>query len=152
MTTSAKRSGLSRAVIACHEENLDSALKAYAETFGISDFDEPFVVAGMGLKASVSWQSGMELIAPHGTEGIADSLRAHLAERGEGVIGLVYEVPNLAEAEARAAAAGHAPPRGEHIDCLASQPAWKSLFSLAQEAPLQPLAGVQVTLIQLDRT
>lgn len=150
MTGPERASGLSRVVIACSPENFDATLKGFAETLGIGDFDEPFVAKGMGLRVAASWSAGIELIAPHGDEGHAPALRAHIAARGEGVYNVVYAVPALEAAVARAEAAGHAPPRGERIDCLAIQPAWRRLFANAREAPLQPLGGVSLTLIELE--
>ena len=92
------RTGLSRVVLLYAEENFDTALATFRETLGITDFDEPFTPPDMGLRVTVSWQTGIELIAPHGAEGYADNMRAHLARKGEGVFGIVYDVPDLIEA------------------------------------------------------
>lgn len=143
------RSGLSRVVLLYSEENFDAAMASFRDTLGIGDFDEPFFPPDLGLRCVVSWKTGIELIAPHGAGGYAEHMRAHLAEKGEGFFGLVYEVPDLEAGEARAAAAGCA--AVGRLDCLHANPAWKALFSKAVEAPLASIAGVDVTLIQLDR-
>lgn len=144
------RSGLSRVVLLYREENFDAAMASFREALGIDDFDEPFFPVDLGLRCTVSWRTGIELIAPHGTEGYAEHMRAHLAEKGEGFFGLVYEVPDLEAGQARAAKAGYEA-RGR-LDCLHANPAWTALFSKAVEAPLTPIAGVDVTLIQLEPT
>jgi hypothetical protein len=142
------RCGLSRVVLVYKEENFDAAMASFREALNIQDFDEPFLPPDLGLRCTVSWRTGIELIAPHGTDGYAAHMRAHLAEKGEGFFGLVYEVPDLEAGEARAAGAGYAA-LGQ-LDCLHANPSWKALFSKAVEAPLAPIAGVDVTLIQLD--
>lgn len=144
------RRGLSRVVLLYKEENFDVAMANFRDTLSIDDFDEPFFPPDLGLRVTVSWRTGIELIAPYGVEGYSEHMRAHIAQKGEGFFGLVYEVPDLASGEARAAQAGH-PPHGARLDCLHANPKWSALFSQAIEAPIASIAGVDVTLIQLDR-
>src|SRR6218665_2056002 len=144
--TTASRTGLSRVVLLYREENFDAALATFRDTLGIDDFEEPFFPPDMGLRVSVSWAIGIELIAPHGSNGYAPHMRARLAEKGEGFLGLVYEVQDLEAGVARATTAGTE--ALGRIDCLHANPAWKALFTKAIEAPLATVAGVNVTLIQ----
>jgi len=146
--TDDRRTGISRVVMLYREENFDAALATFTQTLGITDFETPLDLHEMGLRVSVSWDSGLELIAPLGEGAYAAPMRAHLDAKGEGVFGLVYRVPDLEAAEARATANGH-PPRGR-IDCFTANPDWRERFSYAMEAPLEPIAGIDVTLIQLD--
>lgn len=141
--------GLSRVLMLYREENFDAALKTFRTALGVTDFDGPRVLAEMGLRIAVSWDTGLELVAPHGNGAYADAMRARLDEKGEGIFGAVYRVPDLDAGEARAGDAGH-PREGERINCLAANPDWQSRFAYAMEASLAPLAGVNVTLIQLE--
>jgi hypothetical protein len=145
----ASRSGISRVVMLYREENFDRAVESFRATLGVTDFDGPIVLDKMGLRIAVSWDTGLELITPHGSGGFADHMRAHLDAKGEGVFGLVYRVPDLDAGEARAIAAGH-PRQGDRINCFDANPEWRSRFLLALEAPIAPIAGIEVTLIQLD--
>lgn len=143
------RAGICRVILLFHEEGFDAALENFRAALGVVDFEGPLTLADMGLKIAVSWDAGLELITPYGDGEYAEQMRAHLRARGEGVVDLVFRVPDLESAAMRAASAGY-PARGPRIDCLAANPEWKSRFSLAIEAPLSPIAGLAVTLIQLD--
>ena len=144
-----RRTGLSRLLMLYREENFDAALETFRAALGVTDIDAPLVLAEMGLRIAVSWDTGLELVAPHGSGAYADAMRARLDEKGEGIFGVVYRVPDLDVGEARAAQAGY-PREGERINCLAANPDWRSRFALAMEASLAPMAGVDVTLIQLE--
>jgi len=143
------RNGLYRVVLLYREENFDAALEAFRTSLGVTDFGKPYVPAGVGLRIAISWESGLELITPHGDEGYAGPIRQHLAAKGEGMFGLIYRVGDIGEAERRAAAAGY-PRQGERIDCFEGNPTWRERFDRADEARLAPIAGIDVTLIQLD--
>lgn len=143
------RAGICRAVLLFGEETFDAALENFRTALGVIDFEGPLTLDDMGLKIAVSWDTGLELITPYGDGEYAEQMRMHLRAKGEGVVDLVFRVPDLEEAAMRAARAGY-PARGPRIDCLAANPDWRSRFSLASEAPLSPIAGLAVTLIQLD--
>lgn len=140
--------GICRVVLLFREETFDAALENFRAALGVDDFEDPLTLADMGLRIAVSWETGLELITPHGSGEYAEQMRTHLRTKGEGVVDLVFRVFDLEEATTRAENAGY-PARGERIDCLAANPAWRSRFSLATEAPLSPIEGLAVTLIQL---
>ncbi len=140
---------ISRIVMIYREENLDAATTAFASALGICDFEAPITPRGFGLRIVVSWNAGIELIAPHGEDGFSAQARAYLYQHGEGLFGLVYAVADLDAAEARAADAGY-PRKSDRINCFSANLDWAQRFTLAMEAPLTPIAGVGVTLIQLE--
>jgi hypothetical protein len=74
-------------------------------------------------------------------------LERYLDTHGEGFFTLVWGVEDLGNAERVAAAAGY-PRQGERIDCLRANPAWRLTYSYLMEAPLPPVASVNVMLIQ----
>ncbi|MFC4595788.1 hypothetical protein [Sphingobium tyrosinilyticum] len=137
---------INRVILSYREENFDTACDELARALGIIDF-EIFDPPGLGLRVAISWTAGIELISPRGREGIADAIRSQIDERGEGLSSLVLAIPDLGEGEARAAAAGY-PPYGR-VDCFSANPAWRDRFSVATEAPLPRIAGVELVLIQI---
>jgi hypothetical protein len=145
----ATRNGVSRTVLIYRPENFDAAVTDFANALGIADFGETIEPPGFGLRVAVSWATGLELIAPLGEEGFSGEAWDFLNTRGEGLFGLVWEVDELEAGEARAAAAGF-PRKAERLDCLLANPVWRARFSVAMEAPLEPIAGVGVTLIRVE--
>lgn len=143
------RDGVSRVVLLYREENFEAAVAAFRDALGIGDLGEPIAPPGMGLRIALSWDTGIELLAPCGEGLYAEALRAHLDKRGEGMFGIVYRVASLDAAEGRAAAAGYAP-LGERIDCFASSEAWRERFDVLLERNLPLVAGTQVTLIEME--
>jgi len=145
----ANRNGLSRAILIYPLAGFAAARDGWAAALGITDF-ETLEPPGFGIRVAISWATGLELIAPLDEPGgFPEQVRRILAERGEGLFGLVWEVTDLAAAEERARAAGPAV-GARRIDCLASHPDWRERFSLALESSLGEIHGVRVTLIQLE--
>jgi hypothetical protein len=140
------RHHLARVVIAYDEENFERAAGDFAAALSI-DFGPYLTPPGLGLRIAISLASGIEIIAAHGEEGYAPMMRQAVAERGEGVFGIVYRVPDLDAAITAAAAAGW-PEVGDRIDCFAANPDWAKAYSRLIEANVQPIAGVNVTLIE----
>lgn len=138
-----------RVVLLYREENFEAALDAFRSALGVNDFEGPLALPEMGLKIAVSWSSKLELITPHGQGSYAEQMRHRLADKGEGLASLVFRVPELDSGIASAAAAGY-PTLGTHIDCLEANPAWKSRFAFATEAPITPVGGIDIALMQFD--
>ena len=138
-----------RVVLLYKEENFEAALDAFRSALGVDDFEGPLALPEMGLKIAISWNSGLELITPHGQGSFAEQMRHQLASKGEGLVSLVFQVPELDSGVARAAAAGY-PAFGPRIDCLGANPTWKSRFAFATEAPLTSVAGIDIALIHLE--
>lgn len=108
------------AVYCFKPENLDAAVAFWQEGLGVTLSE---VTANPALRIYHSPEAGIELIAPvPGVDGLAPRIAAFADAGREGLYTLVFEVPDLDEAEAGAAAHGVAVervlsfPAGEHRD------------------------------------
>ena len=85
-------------------ENLDHAVALWSDVLGVQ-FTEH--TGNRALRVFYSPDAGLELISPvPGSDAVPPRIAAFLAERGEGVYTLVFEVPAIGEAERRAEANG----------------------------------------------
>jgi len=86
-------------------ESLPGLARYWSEALGVplasSQVDE------LGLHLLMSWESGVEIVAPTEEPGpFTPALEAFLEAKGEGVFSTVYEVADLDEAVGRAVANG----------------------------------------------
>lgn len=137
---------ISRVVLPYRAENFDRATASFSKALGIS-FEE-LDTRHIGLRVAVSLEAGVEIVAPQGDVGFAPQIREGIERDGEGIAHLVFQVPDLEKAAADAKASGW-DGGGFRIDCFDANPGWRSLYSSMQEAPLPPVEGVGVTLIEL---
>jgi hypothetical protein len=71
-------------------------------------FDGPYERPDVGVRAYLSWEGGLEILSPLDVvTPVAESLRGHLAARGEGLFGIVFGVPDITAAKARADRLGY---------------------------------------------
>jgi len=147
----ASKNGISRVVLIYRPENFLSAVDAYRNALGIVDFEGPYEFDQMGLRAVVSWDTGMEIISPLSQGGFSEYLRDILKSKGEGIFNIVYQVKDLQSAERQAASHGY-PRVGDYLDGLEVRKEWCERFTMLKEASLPPIAGVAVTLIQIETT
>jgi hypothetical protein len=90
-----------------HPESLERVRAMWQDALGITlvDVDLP----ELGCLVLVSWEGGLEIMAPTYPEGqLADLARQFLAEKGEGVFSVVFNVPDLDDAVAGMQALGAA--------------------------------------------
>jgi hypothetical protein len=81
-----------------HLENQTACVRKLSEMFRV-EFLGPCLQHHMGMQVCVSWEGGLEVIAPIDEDTPqANSLRAHLKERGEGFFAVVFGVPDIEEA------------------------------------------------------
>jgi len=147
----ASKNGIYRVVLIYHPENFLSAVDAYRDALGITDFEGPYQIHQMGFRAVVSWDAGIEIISPLSQGGFSEYLRDILKSKGEGIFSVVYQVKDLESAEQQAATHGY-PRMGDYIDGLKVREEWCERFTMLKEASLSPIAGVAVTLIQIETT
>jgi hypothetical protein len=70
----------------------------------------PWVRDDIGLTICVSWEAGLELVAPHSERtDFNGPLHDHLAERGEGMYAIVFGVRDIQAAAERARFLGYSP-------------------------------------------
>jgi hypothetical protein len=148
LTTVTNSKGISRIVMIYRPENLARTAGEFSRALGV-DFEGPIDVADIGVTVMVSWSSGLELIAPLEGGRMTEAMWGILRDRGEGMFNLVFQVPDLSEAEGRAAAHGFTRV-GDRLNCLDVEPSWCARFRLALESPLPAIGGVSITLIQLE--
>ena len=138
---------INRVILAYWPNNFETAIERFVSVLGLQGLEGPFEPPGDGIRAMVSFERGIEFITPSGTGPFRRILENHLATRGEGLFTLVWGVDDLTAAETRAAAAGF-PRQGGRIDCFRANAAWKLQYSRLLEAPLPPVAAVNLMLIE----
>lgn len=93
----------------CQPENLEPTVKSLSLLCDI-DFGEPAVREDLGLTIYLSWESGLEVVAPHANLTPYNKLlHERLNTRGEGMWGIVFGVENLEDARERASSLGYTP-------------------------------------------
>ena len=130
-------------------ENVDAAARKFIDVLGIEDMEGPEDLAAVGLRVAISWDTGIEVIAPLPAGGHSEQIRQHIDTHGEGMFGVVYQVEDIDAADRRAAAHDH--PSRARLDPFQVKPGWRGRFSYLMESPLTPIAGVEMTLIQMER-
>ena len=88
-------------------ESLERVRQLWQQALGVTlvDVDLP----DLGVLVLVSWEGGLEVMAPTYPSGtLADMARQFLAEKGEGVFSVVFNVPDLDDAVAGMQAIGAA--------------------------------------------
>lgn len=88
-------------VVWCIEpESMPRVRALWEDALGVAmqDIDLP----DLGIHVMISWEAGIEIMAPTYAEGaLVQTARDFLAEKGEGVFSVVFNVANLADSVAR---------------------------------------------------
>lgn len=137
---------VSRVLLAYRAENFDRAVHDLARALGIRF--EMLELAHIGLRIAMSLESGVEVVTAIGEAGHGPAIRAAIEAKGEGLQQFILAVPDLEAAAERAAREGW-DSGGVRIDCFATHPGWRAVYSTMNEAPLPPIHGASVTLIEL---
>jgi predicted enzyme related to lactoylglutathione lyase len=115
--------------IIVYKENVEKYVRKLSDALGVT-FDPPTIVESTGVVAALSWDSGLEILAPLREEGrFWDRLQRH----GEGCSIIVFGVADMDEAKARAQAAGVAPGPEVKLD---GTEFWYGRFKTFREAGL----------------
>lgn len=139
---------VSHVVYCLRPENLERAATFLADALGATfeDSSRP----ELGLRILISLESGLELIAPDATIGPAPArFTDFLEHHGEGVYDVVYGVRDLDETIARAAAHGIGV---THRGSFADLPPWQGRMDVLDEAHLEPVFGMHLTLGRIEPT
>lgn len=84
--------------IIVHPENLDAYVEKLSKLLGVT-FDDSILAEDAGVRAALSWDSGLEIVAPLRKEG---RYWERLQRFGEGCTVLVFGVDDIDEAMVRA--------------------------------------------------
>ena len=133
--------------IVVRRENVDKYVKTLSEALGVT-FDEPCIVESTGVVAALSWDSGLEILAPLKEEGrFWDRIQKH----GEGSCIIVFGVKDMDAAKERAKKAGVDSP-GPEVKLSGKEP-WFDRFKVFREARLNlidPDLPLSIGLGQLE--
>jgi 4-hydroxyphenylpyruvate dioxygenase-like putative hemolysin len=120
------------------DENLRAAQMQFAETLGVSDWEDQGIVDRAGVRVVISRSSGLELLSVARPGSVLEN---QLATRGEGFYTLAFGVAELDQAAARAEKAGMKPV------FLPPPPATTmETFEVARQAVLGDVGGISIIL------
>ena len=90
--------GVNRVTIAV--KDLDKGIALYSKLLGATFHDQSTPAEPYGLRCAISWDAGIELVAPlRGRDSFAEK---HMAKYGEGLMGVVFAVDDVDEGRQRA--------------------------------------------------
>jgi methylmalonyl-CoA/ethylmalonyl-CoA epimerase len=90
--------GVNRVTIAV--KDLDKGIALYSGLLGATFHDQSTPAEPYGLRCAISWDAGIELVAP--LPGRSSFAEKHIAKHGEGLMGVVFAVDDVDEARQRA--------------------------------------------------
>ncbi|TML14531.1 MAG: hypothetical protein E6G39_08275 [Actinobacteria bacterium] len=137
---------VSHVVYCFRDENLDRAKEFLTDVLGakFEDSSRP----ELGLRIFVSFENGLELIAPSPDIGaVGERFTRFLEEHGEGVYNIVYGVEDLDETADRAKPYGVGV---THRSSFADVPPWQGRFDVLDEAHFEPYLGMKITLGRIE--
>jgi hypothetical protein len=93
----------------------------------------PNIREDFGISVWLSMEGGLEIVSPteNSDNPFAIQMRAHLAERGEGLLGVVFGVPDIEEALDRARGLGYQP---SELFGVAETDSWKHQVTALKES------------------
>lgn len=96
--------GVDRIIVAV--KDIEESKREFTAALGATWHDASWTGEELGIEVAISWDAGIELIAPMpGREG--DSIISEfLSEHGDGIVNVVFGVSDAAEAKQRTTAAG----------------------------------------------
>lgn len=90
--------GVNRVTIAV--KDLDKGIALYSGLLGATFHDQSTPAEPYGLRCAISWDAGIELVAPlPGRDSFAEK---HITKHGEGLMGVVFAVDDVDEGRQRA--------------------------------------------------
>ena len=132
--------------IIVYRENVDAYVQKFSAALGV-EFDEPAIVESTGVIAALSWDSGLEILAPLKEEG---RYWDRLQKYGEGSTIIVFGVKDMDAAQQRARDAGV--DVGFEVKLGGTEP-WFDRFSTFKEARINMFEGdlcVSMALSQIE--
>jgi len=142
--------GVNRVIIAVRE--LEKAKAFYAQALGATFHEATWTGAPFGIDVAISWDAGIELIAPMAGRERDCVIAPFLEHRGEGVMNVVVGVSDAASARQRAEAAGLRALHSLDYSQAEIDAHLDGLFSKYEEHSLDATerCGFAITLAQID--
>jgi predicted enzyme related to lactoylglutathione lyase len=137
---------LDHLAILIRQENIEKYKKLFSDVLGIT-WEEPVANESAGVVAIASWDSGLELIAPLRESG---RIWDRIQKFGEGTVTIIFGVPDIEAAKARAVDAGAK--FLFDIEMVGDEP-WLHKFKLFREAKIDMFPedfSSTVTLSQIE--
>lgn len=143
--------GVNRVIIAVR--NLQMSKEYYSRLLGATFLDANWTGAPFGIEVAISWDAGIELIAPIAGRERDCVIAPFLEHRGEGVMNVVFGFDNIDAARERAEAAGTRVSHALDYTQAEIDAHLDGLFGKYAELVLDTAArcGFSVTLAQIDR-
>lgn len=137
---------VSHVVYCVQPDHFDEAVAFWTEGLGVTF--ERVDIQGAGLRIEFAEDAGIEVIAPTDDEDGQRSLaQDFLNENGEGVLGVVYRVPDL---DSSVSAMGRGGIDVRRRASFTGRAPWSERYDTLEEAHLTPLHGMRVTLGRID--
>ena len=118
-------------------QNLEAYVEKFSKLFR-TQFDGPQLRPAFGVKFWVSWEAGLEILAPWGDNDSAKMWTQRLKDRGEGVFSVVFGVRDLEEASEHARQLGY--PVSPVFSLSGDEP-WKHKMESFQEVVIGDMLG-----------
>ena len=141
--------GINRIVIAVRD--LDRAVRFYSELLGATFHDASAAAEPFGIKAALSWDAGVELVAPLPNR---DSVIARsIEERGEGLQQVIFAVDDVDEAWVKVGEMGIGVVQTIELNQDQLREYFQDRFGKFKEYVLNPAdtCGAQLVVGQFDR-
>jgi hypothetical protein len=124
-----------------HLRNQENRVRELGAMFN-ADFLGPRDFPDMGMRIYVSWESGLEVVAPlDDRTPQADELRKRLQERGEGFLAIVFGVRNIKAAREHVQKLGYTP-----SEIIEYQKPWGNKLTTFKEAIFTEFLGTVMAL------
>ena len=141
--------GINRVVIAVRD--LDRAVHFYSDLLGATFHDASVGAERFGIKAALSWDAGIELVAP--LPGRDSVISRSIEEQGEGLRQVIFAVDNVDETRAKAEEMGIGVVQTIELTEDELRRYFHDMFGKFKEHVLNPadICGAQLVVGQFDR-
>ena len=143
--------GVNRVIIAVRD--LEKSKEFYSRALGATFHQANWTGAAFGIEVAISWDAGIELIAPMAGRERDCVIASFLGQRAEGVMNVVFGVADGGQARKRAEAAGLRVTHSLDYSQAEIDAHLDGLFRKYEEHTLDAAGrcGFSITLAQIDR-
>ena len=141
--------GINRVVIAVRD--IDRAVRFYSELLGATFHDASAGAERFGIKAALSWDAGIELVAP--LPGRESFIARSIEESGEGLRQVIFAVDDVDEVRLKAEEMGVGVEQTIELTQDQLREYFQDRFGKFKEYVLNPAdtCGAQIVVGQFDR-